>query len=188
MTQLPEAVQDALWTLQESTSIVYASYLRLRELVDERFDRLVPLPAQPVAASTRYSEGAFFNYVNHVTAERRYLLEDAHPDWKHKASRAGLHRYSDLAITFRGKEMTVGEWFSQLKAAETLWIQEAAQTELPEFESTVLEYRSLSSTPTSETSDASEDLIGLPVPTGRRPVDPEGLGLGFQMAKALEAL
>ncbi|EXJ90952.1 hypothetical protein A1O1_04059 [Capronia coronata CBS 617.96] len=188
MMQLPEAVQDALWNLQESTSIVYASYMRLQDLVHERFDRLRPLPGQSATGSTSYSEGAFFNYVNHVAAERRYLLEDAHPDWKHKASRAGIHQYGDLVIDFRGKQMTVAEWFSQLKAAEAFWIQEAAQTELPDFESTVLEYRSLSSTPTSETSDASEGLIGMPVPTGRKAVDAEGLGLEFRMAKALEAL
>lgn len=84
--------------------------------------------------------------------------------------------------------MTVGEWFSQLKAAEAFWIQEAAHTELPDFESTVSEYRSLSSTPTSETSDAGEGLLGMPVPTGRNPVHANGLGLEFQMAKALEAL
>ncbi len=44
LLQLPEAVQEQLWTLQESTSIVYASYIRLQELLDERFDRLVELP------------------------------------------------------------------------------------------------------------------------------------------------
>src|SRR5262245_5105326 len=37
LLQLPEPVQDALWTLQESTSIVYASYARLQELFTERF-------------------------------------------------------------------------------------------------------------------------------------------------------
>lgn len=47
LRQLPETVQDALWTLQESTSVVYASYLRLQALLDERFDRLLPLPGMP---------------------------------------------------------------------------------------------------------------------------------------------
>ncbi|EHY60156.1 hypothetical protein HRR83_009120 [Exophiala dermatitidis] len=188
LMQLPEAVQDALWTLQESTSIVYASYMRLQELVDERFDRLIPLPGQSGSGSTSFSEGAFFNYVNHVAAERRYLLEDAHPDWKHKASRVGLQQYGDLVITFRGKEMTVAEWFSQLKEAEAFWLQEAAQTELPDFESTVSEYWSLSSTPTSETSDASDGLLGMAVPTGRKPVNSQGLGLEFPTASSLEAL
>jgi hypothetical protein len=42
LNQLPLEVQDALWTLQESTSVVYASYLRLCDLLDERFERLNP--------------------------------------------------------------------------------------------------------------------------------------------------
>jgi hypothetical protein len=35
------------------------------------------------------SECAFFNYTNQLTAELRYLLEDAHPDWKHKDPERG---------------------------------------------------------------------------------------------------
>lgn len=46
LMQLPEPVQEALWTLQESTSIVYASYLRLQTLMNERFERLIPLPSR----------------------------------------------------------------------------------------------------------------------------------------------
>jgi hypothetical protein len=42
LTALPDAVQDALWTLQESTSVVYASYLRLQALLKEKFERLTP--------------------------------------------------------------------------------------------------------------------------------------------------
>ncbi|KIX03661.1 uncharacterized protein Z518_07214 [Rhinocladiella mackenziei CBS 650.93] len=197
LLQLPESVQNALWTLQESTSIVYASYIRLQALLNERFDRLIPLPVRPGAASTGFSEGAFFNYVNHLAAERRYLLEDAHPDWKHKASRAGLNNYGELLLTFRGKEMTVAEWFSQLQAAEAFWIHEAKQTELPDFESTVLEYQSQSSTPSSEVGEddeaEAEDAIGpQPVAAGgrvvgaRKQVNSDGLGL--KIAKALEAL
>ena len=47
LIQLPEAVQDALWALQESTSIVYASYLRLEALLQERFEWLTPLSGPP---------------------------------------------------------------------------------------------------------------------------------------------
>lgn len=50
LQQLPESVQTALWTLQESTSIMYASYVRLEELISERFDRLIPLPFSPGSA------------------------------------------------------------------------------------------------------------------------------------------
>jgi hypothetical protein len=134
------------------------------------------------------SEGAFFNYVNHLSAERRYLLEDALPDWKHKATRAGLKRYNDLILTFRGKDMTVAEWFTQLQAAVTLWCHEARQAELPDFDSTILEYESQSSTPSSEHSESDlDDLMGQqPVRTGRKPVASEGFG--FEVSKALEAL
>jgi len=169
LMQLPEAVQDALWTLQESTSIVYASYLRLQELLDERFERLIPLPGMPGS----YSEGAFFNYTNALSAERRYLLEDAHPDWKHKASRARLAQYGDIVLTCRGKEMTVSEWFDELQRTEQLWIQQARAADLPDFESTVIEYQSLteseSSTPPSEVSDEEGSWpTNRPVPTAQR--------------------
>lgn len=53
LSQLPLSVQDALWTLQESTSIVYASYERLQELLDQRFDRLIPLPMGAGTSSRR---------------------------------------------------------------------------------------------------------------------------------------
>lgn len=116
------------------------------------------------------------------------MLEDAHPDWKHKASRVGLQQYGDLVLTFRGKEMTMREWFFQLQAAESFWIQGAQDMELPEFESTVLEYHSQSSTPASDTASEGEgeDVMGDPVSTGRKVVGASGLGLG--VAKVLEEL
>ncbi|KIW10840.1 hypothetical protein PV08_10139 [Exophiala spinifera] len=184
LLQLPEAVQESLWTLQESTSIVYASYLRLQELVEERFERLVELPFGQETGIVNYSEGAFFNYVNHVAAERRYLLEDAHTDWRHKASRAGLQQYGDLSLVFRGKEMTVSQWFTRLQAAEAFWIQAAKETELPDFESTVLEFQSQTTTPSSESADEIEDVGGVAVPAGRATVDTSRLGLGISQALA----
>lgn len=54
LAQLPLAVQDALWTLQESTSVVYASYLRLQDLLDERFERLRPLNGMPGACKFHF--------------------------------------------------------------------------------------------------------------------------------------
>ncbi|KAL6249216.1 hypothetical protein RBB50_004279 [Rhinocladiella similis] len=184
LLQLPEAVQENLWTLQESTSIVYASYLRLQELIEERFDRLVESPFGRKADIVDYSEGAFFNYVNHVAAERRYLLEDAHTDWRHKASRAGLQQYGDLSLTFRGKQMTVNEWFTRLQTAEAFWIQAAKETELPDFESTILEFQSQTTTPSSESADEVEDVGLAAVPAGRATVDTSRLGLGISKALA----
>jgi hypothetical protein len=40
LTKFPAPIQDTIWALQESTSIVYSSYLRLCILLEERFDRL----------------------------------------------------------------------------------------------------------------------------------------------------
>jgi hypothetical protein len=50
LQNLPQAVQDALRLLQESTSVMYASYLRLQQLIDEKFDRLNPLPGQDICS------------------------------------------------------------------------------------------------------------------------------------------
>ena len=92
------------------------------------------------------SETAFFNYVNAITAERTYLLQDAHPEWKHKARVAGLTNpdHANMSLIYRGKEITVAQWFSQLSETENAWIRRARETELPEFESTVLEFQHLS--------------------------------------------
>ncbi|KIW63097.1 hypothetical protein PV04_09974 [Phialophora macrospora] len=173
VSQLPEAVQNALWTLQESTSIVYASYLRLQALLEERFDRLTPLPGMPGS----YSETSFFNYINAVSAERGYLLQDAHPDWKHKARLAGLlsstSPYANLPVTYRGKAMTVGEWMQQLSAAEARWVESARDAVLPDFEGTVHEYQTLSeleseneSVTPSEASFSEDERWGANAPVG----------------------
>lgn len=148
------------------------------------------------------SETAFFNYANHLAAERRYLLEDAHPDWKHKASRAGLHNseYEGLLLTFRGKEMTMRKWFQQLQRAEAVWIREAQQAAIPDFEATIVEFESWSQSPASTPgSVVSEDDPEENVAMGAKPVPPghkmlgggkrkqEVLGLE-RVAQALEAL
>jgi hypothetical protein len=38
--------QQALWAIQEATSVAYASYIRLQGLAKERFHRLVPARGQ----------------------------------------------------------------------------------------------------------------------------------------------
>ncbi|KAK5202235.1 hypothetical protein LTR41_012021, partial [Exophiala xenobiotica] len=92
------------------------------------------------------SEPSFFNYINALSAERSYLLRDAHPDWKHKAQQAGLLSptcpYANLPITYRGKAMTIGQWMQQLSAAEPLWVDTARAADLPDFDATVKEYQS----------------------------------------------
>jgi hypothetical protein len=168
LNQLPLEVQDALWTLQESTSVVYASYLRLCDLLNERFERLNPqyescqsifinldsvLARRTLLMWEIDSETSFFTYINALRAERSYLLEDAHPDWKHKARQTCLSRYSHLLLTpttvspggsLQSKATTVGEWYARLIAAENEWIESAKGLVEPEFESTVDEYRRLS--------------------------------------------
>jgi hypothetical protein len=133
------------------------------------------------------SEGAFFNYTNHVDAERRYLLEDAYPDWKHKSSRAGLNEYNNIKLTFKGRQMTLSEWFSQLQTAVSYWCDEAQDTELPEFETTIMEYESHSSTPTTEDADTEFEttMDQQPTSAAHKPVDAHGLMQ--HMSKALEA-
>jgi len=134
------------------------------------------------------SEGAFFNYVNHLAAERQYLLEDALPDWKHKASRVRLEDYADMTVTFRGREMTVAEWYSRLTDTVGYWSYEAMAMELPDFEETVAEYRSLSTTPMSERSDVEPMLDQVPMlpdlKVGRlhRKYDS---GIGMEIRKAM---
>jgi len=159
-------------------------------MLGERFERLVPLPSIAGLPAVRYSEGAFFNYVNHVAAEKRYILEDALPDWKHKASRVKLSDYADLPINFRGQQMTVAEWFSQLKETVGFWSQEAKGMALPDFEETISEFQSLSSTPMSETSE-TEALMGQrPVPSERtvgRWHKKHDSGIGMEIEKAMGA-
>ncbi|KIV92271.1 hypothetical protein PV10_06726 [Exophiala mesophila] len=187
LQQLPESVQMALWTLQESTSIMYASYVRLQELIEERFDRLVPLPYSPGSVMMKYSEEAYFNYVNHCAAEKRYLIEDAFPDWRHKASRAGLNKYHALSVTFGGRQMTIAEWFAQLQTAVTFWCQQARAITLPDFDTTILELESETTSPSSDISEEdTADMMSLPMRALRHPLDPEGFRL--EITAALEAL
>ncbi len=44
LRQVPGKVQDSLWLLQESTSLVYAFYVRLQHLQKGKFERLSILP------------------------------------------------------------------------------------------------------------------------------------------------
>lgn len=82
----------------------------------------------------------------------------------------------------------MAEWFTQLQAAVTLWCHEARLTELPDFDSTILEYESQVSTPSSEISESDlEEYMGeRPVRAGRKPVATQGFGL--EVSEALEAL
>lgn len=132
------------------------------------------LTSYPISKHT-VSETSFFNYTNALLAERSYLLEDAHPDWKHKARHAGplsnnsTSPYANLPVTYRGQKITVAQWFDRLHAAEALWVQFARDAALPDFESTVLEYHDRVSAAGALTDDSEAEAEA----------EAEGLGLGL---------
>ena len=146
LDQLPAEVQDALWALQESTSVVYASYSRFQDIVSTRLDRLTTLPDDPAS----FNEGAFFTYQGQLTNERSYLLDDCLPDWKHKLMHLDLEQYSSLTITHLGQRMTIKNWLDRLQSTVLYWADEARSAQIPDFEETVSEYQSQSTTPTSD--------------------------------------
>jgi hypothetical protein len=171
LRQLPTDLQDALWLVQEAASVVYASHERLMDLVDAKFNRLILLRGkQDCKLITQCSNScltgrltdratdnpaAFENYTNQLTAERRYLLEDAYPDWKHKLSTVQLAPYLDLSFNCKGKKMLVRDWFTSLQDAVTIWAQEARGADIPDFEETVSEHTSRDTTPTGVSSSES---------------------------------
>lgn len=172
LRQLPKEVQDSLWQLQESTSIVYASYARFQDLLAEKFDRLSLTPGSDSCKPccrpyTRVktsltlcldSEETFFNYINQCTAERTYLFHDALPEWKHKLRDVRLDEYLRLTFRSKSKETTVRDWFTNLQDKVTEWAQQARSAEVPDFDDTVLEYTSASTTPTTLASTSSTSL------------------------------
>lgn len=165
----PPSFQDALTVLQESTSVAFASSKRLQALVGERLHRLVPVRAEPTSdpvnedgsikcsafnsspfnvesadISLLDSEPAFFNYQNHLRAEKRYLLEEALPDWRHKAARVfHEHRQCDVKAVFHGNagsQLDFETWWTRLQEEVGKWLEDTEDTEIPEFENTVAEH------------------------------------------------
>lgn len=90
------------------------------------------------------SESSFFNYRNHIQAEKAYLLSDALPDWRHKASftRSALRPYSSLSVpaTESNGPRSVDEWWFALQATVSTWLDHAKKITIPGFEDTVQEY------------------------------------------------
>ena len=90
------------------------------------------------------SEPAFFNYTNHLQAEKRYLLEEALPDWQHKAARLNHEqRHSGTKILFRdhtGIMVDFKTWWSRLKAEVDKWLEDAKDTDIPSFDKTMADY------------------------------------------------
>ena len=176
LDQLPTEVQDALWALQESTSVVYASYGRLQDIVSARLDRLTTLPDDP----TTFNEGAFFTYQGQLANERAHLLDDCLPDWKHKFSHLNLDNYYDLPITHSGSQMTVRAWVERLQSRVFHWANEARLAEIPDFEDTIIEYKSQSTTPTSTLSD--DDSLARALDTDA--AKPVAANMGVQLGRS----
>lgn len=165
----PQSFRDALIILQESTSVAFASSKRLQALVGERFHRLIPVRAQLNSAPTEIgdiecaattkslsatqnmlknisdSEPAFFTYTSQLQSEKRYLLEEALPDWRHKAARVlQEHSACDTKVLSRGKVetgMDFETWWTKLQEEVDKWLEEAENRVTPDFEDTVAEYR-----------------------------------------------
>ena len=117
------------------------------------------------------SEISSFNYTNALAAERSYLLEDAHPDWKHKARLISSYLLSSGALN---SYANISKWMTQLRQAESRWIQFARDSQVPDFEGTVLEYESsvsesgsVTSTP-SESSFSEDEVWDVPVAATRK--------------------
>ena len=57
--------------------------------------------------------------------------------------------FLDLMFKYRNKETAVRDWFTKLQDSIKEWAQEARAAEAPDFDDTVSEYTSQSTTPTS---------------------------------------
>jgi hypothetical protein len=151
LNQLPVSTQDLLWTVQEATSIVFASYERLQELLEgcenhvltseavsyqPESEELSPIyvPLLIVVLHCTVSELYFFNHRNYLRAEKDYLLIDAMPDWRHKAVRVtiALKDYSNLRFQWSGQYMTVGSWWKSIQTIVASWAQQAEEIVIPE--------------------------------------------------------
>ena len=94
------------------------------------------------------SEPAFFAYQNQLRAEKRYLLEEALPDWRHKAVRVFRERgRSDNKLVFCGGRTVpptdFETWWSKLQDEVRRLLEDAEDTKVPGFEDTIAEYRTL---------------------------------------------
>ena len=91
------------------------------------------------------SEPAFFAYQNQLRAEKRYLLEEALPDWRHKAVRVFRERgHCDNQAVFCGRTVPQPDfetWWSTLQEEVRRLLEDAEDTKVPGFEDTIAEYR-----------------------------------------------
>lgn len=134
--------EEALDDLLESTSIAYASLLRLEDLLSARFHRLLQDkdPAHWRTTYNDFSETAFFNYDNTLRAEHHYLTNEVKGDWRGKELRA-RHLLRPLVSTpLPGTDETLRDWLQNLSVSTENWFHYANSVELLDFEHTVVAF------------------------------------------------
>lgn len=117
------------------------------------------------------SEPSFLNYINSLRAEKTYLISDAHPDWRHKASlaRVAIQPYGDLLFESTNEypelPSSVNEWWSCLQSAVASWCEYAKIVHVPEYEDTISEYMAIHKHTPSLSDDLDESPLETPVCT-----------------------
>jgi hypothetical protein len=91
-----------------------------------------------------------------------YLLSDAYPDWRHKASiaNAALQPYWTVAAASFDEDVpkSVDEWLVALQAAVSSWLDDAKKVAIPVFEETVEDYLAGPCTSAVSDNDGSTPL------------------------------
>jgi len=151
---LPDEVIAILEGVQDATSIAFASKTRFDDLVAERFDRLLPIDDTckhtgrmnsqhtedviiPPTRGRSYSEPGFFQYQNQVKAEKRYLVTEALVDWHHKVHR--LKRHVAMLQLNEEEDHIFHSWLDPLTREVIKWEDHAEDTDIPDFEETIVE-------------------------------------------------
>lgn len=108
------------------------------------------------------SEPAYFWYQSQVRTEANYLIAEALPDWKHKATkiarecvRQGISLDPDTART--GVEAEFARWFATLKDEVEEWKKVAEASEVPDFDLAVADLLNMLAQKTTQ-SVAGADL------------------------------
>lgn len=141
------------------------------------------------------SEPAFFNYINQLRAEREYLLQEALPDFRHKAARVNseLQQYRIRASLQdeAGKKIEFATWWKSLQVEVDRWMEEAEDTDLPDFDETVAEFRIFQAKEIRKNQARLERrsrkiMLDLDIPEPKNSDQPERLDSGVGMETQVE--
>ena len=94
------------------------------------------------------SEPAYFWYQHQVKVEAHYLVAEALPDWKHKATRVAREcdRHGiilDPVEARAGARADFAKWFSTLRNTVQEWKKAAEAVEVPDFDLAVADFSEL---------------------------------------------